>query len=244
MEGARNMALDVALMARARRTGETVLRIYGWSTPTLSFGRNQRAADAYDAESVTRAGLDVVRRPTGGRALLHDREITYSVTAPADGSLGAAYHRINLLLLNALESLGVPTEIVAPASRSALPSSTPCFAEPAAGELSARGRKLVGSAQWRDAGALLQHGSILVDDDQGRIADVMREPPVPVPPPATLNALLGRAPSAEEMGTHLLASVRSLADIRADWFDVEPDVLADAERQADQFRNPGWTWRR
>ena len=77
------MALDEALMSRARRSGETVLRVYGWAAPTLSFGRHQRALGEYDEAALLRAGVGVVRRPTGGRALLHDREVTYSVTAPA-----------------------------------------------------------------------------------------------------------------------------------------------------------------
>src|SRR3954471_182370 len=106
--GPENMALDEALMARARRSGETVLRVYGWSSPTLSLGRNQRARGIYLADELERRGIGVVRRPTGGRALLHHREITYSVTAPCahDGGLVAEYRRINLLLGSALGALG------------------------------------------------------------------------------------------------------------------------------------------
>src|SRR5829696_3355288 len=103
--GPENMALDEALMARARRTGETVLRVYAWSQPTLSLGRNQLAIGVYRDALLAERG--VVRRPTGGRALLHHREVTYSVTAPCDdsGSLVAEYGRINALLCSALGSL-------------------------------------------------------------------------------------------------------------------------------------------
>src|SRR6476620_9212884 len=80
--GPENMALDEALMGRARRTGESVLRVYAWSRPTLSLGRNQRAVGLYREQALAERGVGVVRRPTGGRALLHHREITYSVTAP------------------------------------------------------------------------------------------------------------------------------------------------------------------
>src|SRR5215475_3676287 len=102
--GAENMALDEALMERARRTREWVLRVYSWRTPTISLGRNQTARGRYDLERMRECGVDVVRRPTGGRAILHAREITYSVTAPADGagSLRESYHRINRLLATAL----------------------------------------------------------------------------------------------------------------------------------------------
>ena len=97
------MALDHALMERARRTGESVLRVYAWASPVLSLGRNQRARDVYDDAELARRGVSVVRRPTGGRALLHHREITYSVTAPASSTepLGATYNRVNALLLDA-----------------------------------------------------------------------------------------------------------------------------------------------
>src|SRR5512139_2874749 len=86
LDGVANMAIDEALLARARDTGEGVVRVYGWSAPTLSLGRNQVARGAWDRERAGTLGLPIVRRLTGGRALLHHREITYSVTAPtADG---------------------------------------------------------------------------------------------------------------------------------------------------------------
>jgi lipoate-protein ligase A len=244
MDGPDNMALDAALMLRARQTGDTVLRVYGWSEPTLSFGRNQRALGAYDAGTVARAGLGVVRRPTGGRALLHHREITYSVTAPLGEPLGSTYHRINALLVNALARLGVPAEVAAPEGPSRAPTGTPCFAEPAQGELVVRGRKLVGSAQWRDEGALLQHGSILVDDDQHRLAALSTGAAGRVPAPATLRELLGRAPGTGEVVGCLLAAVRALADPGADQRDLEPVVHDDARRLAPGYRSEAWTWRR
>src|SRR5579872_3055464 len=95
--GPENMALDEALMARARMHREWVLRVYGWSAPTISFGRNQAALGRYDRDRIRRRGFGVVRRPTGGRAILHHHEITYSVTAPIAlaGSLRESYERIN-----------------------------------------------------------------------------------------------------------------------------------------------------
>src|SRR5437762_2701634 len=99
--GAFNMALDEALMVYARETGSWVLRVYSWSSPTLSLGRHQKARGGYDLTRLAEHRIDVVRRPTGGRAILHDREITYSVTGPvADaGDLHESYARINRLLI-------------------------------------------------------------------------------------------------------------------------------------------------
>ena len=113
--GAENMARDTALLARAARTGETVFSVYSWQHPTLSFGRNQTALGRYDVEKLRASGIDVVRRPTGGRAILHDREVTYSVTAPLEGAppLREAYRRINRILLDGLSRLGVSAELAA-----------------------------------------------------------------------------------------------------------------------------------
>jgi lipoate-protein ligase A len=242
------MALDEALMARARRTGEHVLRVYGWSSPTLSLGRNQHANGIYLVDELERRGVGVVRRPTGGRALLHHREVTYSVTAPcaSDSGLAAEYGRINLLLGSALEALGVRVAVAAPVSRSAPPSATPCFAEPARGELTFDGRKLVGSAQWRHDGALLQHGSILVDDDQTSIPARMREPP-PVAlagRPATLRDALGRAPVLNEVAEALFDAVRTNLDPRALYLEREEALMQDSARLVTRFRDDTWTWRR
>ena len=240
------MALDEALMARARCRGETVLRVYGWSKPTLSLGRNQRAAGLYRESTLAERGIDVVRRPTGGRSLLHHREITYSVTGPCDdtGALVAEYARINALLRHALTSLGVPVEIATPALRAAAPSAAPCFAEPARGELTLGGRKLVGSAQWRECGAMLQHGSILVDDDQSSIAALLLEPASPPPPPATLRDALGRAPVMSEVSDALFRAVRDLADPDAAPLEIDDDLERDACDIAERYRDDAWTWRR
>ena len=244
--GPENMALDEALMARARRTGETVLRVYGWSIPTLSLGRNQRARGLYREDLLAERGIGVVRRPTGGRALLHHREVTYSVTAPssAEGPLLAEYERINALLTRALGALGAPVVSAEPRARSAAPNAAPCFAEPARGELILDGRKLVGSAQWRDRGALLQHGSILLEDDQSSIPALMRDPIEPPTRPATLRDALGLAPVMAEVGDALSDAVRALADPFARELEIDDDLAREAEWLAEHYRDDAWTWRR
>ncbi len=242
------MALDVALMQRARETGESVFRVYGWATPTLSFGRHQSACGDYEPARLRAEGIEVVRRPTGGRALLHDREVTYSVTAPvaAGDGLRATCDRINDLLMNALSRLGVPAVAATSGTRAPAPTATPCFAEPAAGELMVDGRKLVGSAQWRDDGALLQHGSILLEDDQSRIASLRCSsgPHVALRAPATLREALGRRPAFEEVAAALFSSVRALADTRATALPHERLLHREAALGEARFRDPAWTWRR
>lgn len=250
LPGADNMAFDEALLRRASRTGEGVVRVYSWATPTLSLGRNQHACGAYSADRARAAGVDVVRRSTGGRALYHHREITYSVTAPAPPGqpLLVAYAAINAALRDALHAMGVPVQLAPGAGRLPPPGSAPCFELPAKGELMLDGHKLVGSAQYRDGGALLQHGSILVHDDQVMVARLAHTP-LAVAEAATLAAALGREPTAQEFAEAFFAVVRR------DW-DGEACTLAPDFAQGDEavehdrraarahFLDPGWTWRR
>jgi lipoate-protein ligase A len=241
------MARDVALMGRARETGEIVFSVYGWTRPTLSLGRNQRANGCYDLERMREMGVDIVRRPTGGRALLHHREVTYSVTSPLDHdeSFRESYERINRILLAGLRRLGVPASVADSTTPALAPTDIPCFATPARGELVSDGRKLVGSAQWRDERALLQHGSILIENDQSLIPllSIGSDNHEAVPTPATLASALGRAPDAAEVSAVLFDVVRALEDADAvvlDESEVRSRMLAELPR----FENELWTWRR
>ena len=246
--GAENMARDTALQARAARTGETVFSIYSWSRPTISFGRNQPASGLYDVGKIRAADIDVVRRPTGGRAILHHHEVTYSVTAPVTDAapLRETYSRINRILQKGLSQLGVSVEPASASRRVGVPRARPCFETPAEGELVAHGGKLVGSAQWRDDRALLQHGSILVDDDQSTLpafAVGVREVSESIPAPATLHSLLGRSPDAVEVASAMFDAVRLLEDADASEL-AEDDVRDEALKHVPQFLDEDWTWRR
>jgi lipoate-protein ligase A len=234
-------------MRRARETGESVFSVYGWAQPTLSFGRNQTAVGCYNLERMCSLGIDTVRRPTGGRALLHHREVTYSVTAPIvpGVALHESYERINLILLAALESLGVGASVAEAEGGALRPNNSPCFAAPSRGELITDGRKLVGSAQWRAAGALLQHGSILIEDDQSLIPLVshVENPASTVPQPATLTRALGRTPAPDEIARALINAVRDVEDPDASEID-ESEVRDSTRAELPRFENEVWTWRR
>jgi lipoate-protein ligase A len=222
-----------------------VARVYTWARPTLSLGRHQAAAGRYDLARADALGVDVVRRPTGGRAVLHHRELTYAVAAPAgDGSLREAYDRVTALLVDALRRLGAPVARATPAGRAPAPTMAPCFELPTRDELVLDGRKLVGSAQWREEGAFLQHGSILVDDDQGLIARLSLRPLPPVPPPATLREALGRAPAPAELADALLAAVREREDPDAGPWVGDDDLAAATTRLRPRYLDDAWTWRR
>ncbi len=241
------MARDSGLMDRARETRESVFTVYGWTRPTLSLGRNQHARNCYDLDAIATRGIDVVRRPTGGRALLHHREVTYSVAAPVTGdeSLASSYRRINTILLEGLRRLGVDAAESSSDLRMPEPGALPCFALPANGELVSGGAKLVGSAQVRENGALLQHGSILIEDDQPLIANLLASgnESDELPQAATLTGALGRSPTIEEVASYLFDAVRQLEDRGASHLD-----LADTENftapHLGRYESEWWTWRR
>lgn len=240
------MALDHSLARLAAATGDGVVRVYGWARATVSFGRNQRTRGAYDPARISAGGLGVVRRPTGGRSILHDRELTYAVALPTASAAGAreAYDAVSALLLVALQKLGVDAERAAPRGRSRSPGPAPCFAEPAAGEVSWRGAKLAGSAQWAEGTALLQHGSVLIDDDQQRLLTLGEAGAEPVPAPATLRAALGRAPSLAEWGDAWASALEAATGTAPTPLDPASPEAQPQPPLLRLYHDDEWTWRR
>ena len=244
-DGAANMARDEALMRWSARTGDPAFRVYGWSAPTISLGRNQRARGCYDLDAARRRGIGFVRRPTGGRALLHHREITYGATLPVRDAAAAAdaYAFINRVLLDALARLGARAA-VATAASPLPPGLRPCFDAPSAHEIVLDDRKLVGSAQWRHEGVLLQHGSILVRDDQHWITELLSAHVEGAPTAAaTLATALGHEPSLDEAAAALRAALAEAGGGVVD-FEDHPALEADVARLGNAYRDDGWTWRR
>lgn len=244
LPGAANMAIDEWLLLRARREGLGAVRVYSWEQPTASFGRHQSARRGFDPQRAREHGIGVVRRLTGGRAVLHHREITYAIAAPVTEGrdLKTDYASTNELLLVALRSLGVDAQVVPEGRRMPPPGSAPCFELPAPGELVVQGRKLVGSAQYREAQAWVQHGSILVHDDQHRLRDFAIGD-VPITEAATLAAILGREVGAAEFAGALRDAVRSTWD--RDATELDPDVVRESAASLyATYEGDEWTWRR
>ena len=181
--GAVNMALDQAI-AEACAAGESLptLRFYRWDPPAVSLGRHQPVQDVA-GDALAARGYELVRRPTGGRAILHIDELTYSVAAPADeprvaGGVMDAYLRLSTALLAGLRTLGLAGVDKAPGTVRTEPDvSAACFEVPSAYEITVGMRKLMGSAQSRRAGYVLQHGSLPLTGDIARLVDVLALPP-------------------------------------------------------------------
>ena len=256
LSGAANMARDHAL-AQALRPGTGIVRFYRWSPATLSLGRNEPVTAGYRDFLRNHPEIGVVRRPTGGRAVIHDRELTYAVALPARayGGPRQAYRKLNEGLVEGLRRLGV--EAVAAAGSALPPDAGPCFMEPSEGEVVVWGRKLVGSAQVRIGGAVLQHGSVLLVADQSPLLGVTPGNGGAAPDngsrgghrrasagPITLAEVLGQTPTWEQ-----LVDGFSRGFARALGGDWAPGALTDEERRLareleDRYGSAAWTWRR
>ncbi len=176
--GAFNMEFDEMLAARAASDPETAaLRVYGWNPDAISIGVHQ-SEDDFDAAALKREGIDLVRRPTGGRAILHSHELTYSVAMPVE-ELGPreTYRFISRGILRALAIMGVEATVTEQdqglRSHPEDPASVPCFSSTAKDEIQVAGRKLVGSAQRRYGRIVLQHGSVLLGPEHRRIVEFL-----------------------------------------------------------------------
>lgn len=183
LDGASNMAIDAALLDEVDRGRETrtILRLYQWLRPTMSLGRNQRIEKAVDIDYCNANGIDIVYRPTGGRAVLHDDELTYAVISNDSSCFGDTiygnYKRVSEALCLGYKKLGVAA-ILAPDTQKPDSSENdgdpPCFVSPSRYELMVDGRKIVGSAQRRVRSSFLQHGSMPITFDYEALASGTR----------------------------------------------------------------------
>ncbi|MFN3648772.1 MAG: biotin/lipoate A/B protein ligase family protein [Armatimonadota bacterium] len=205
--GAYNMALDAALLsAAAAEAIPPTLRFYGWSPPAVSLGRFQRP-DGIALAAASARGWELVRRPTGGRAVLHDRELTYSLVLPPSVLQNAGVRTSYAVLVGCLNAglrrlLGsAAAESPAPGTCGGRARAANCFALPGECDTLVPEGKLVGSAQVRRDGALLQHGSLLLDADRGAWSALFGEPGRLV----TLADLLGAPPHPDAAAAALLS---------------------------------------
>lgn len=175
------MAIDEAILSSVAEGREMpTLRFYGWKPPGISIGYFQKAVDEIDIESCRKAGIGVVRRLTGGRAVLHDEELTYSIIVPENyqdmpAAVNESYMYLSRGILDGLKSLGIPAKMTA-ADRTAgrKLTSAACFDAPSWYEITVQGKKVVGSAQTRQRGTILQHGSIVLRLDADRLVSALK----------------------------------------------------------------------
>lgn len=208
-DGPTNMAVDQAIF-RSVEVGASppTLRFYGWDPPSVSLGRSQRP-DLLDLEKCRGLGIGVVGRPTGGKAVFHDRDVTYSLSCPIHSSLfphtlKGSYEAISSCIVNGLSRLGKGIDLMVLPS-GGVESRMACFEGPSALEIVAGGKKLVGSAQRRGERAFLQHGSIPLEIQWESLFLIFREGSLPPRPRAFgLRECLGREIEENEVIEALL----------------------------------------
>ena len=178
-KGPWNMAVDEAILESvANRVKPPTLRLYAWNPYCLSLGHAQPTTDV-NLQALKTRGWELVRRPTGGKAILHADEITYAIIAPIDeprvsGTVLESYQRLSKALLTALTFLGVQADSKPKESANRrIPLNPICFESPSDYEITSKGKKIIGSAQARRLHSVLQHGSIPLFGDIARITQVL-----------------------------------------------------------------------
>lgn len=257
--GAWNMAVDEVVLEHIYR-GESLptLRLYAWQPACLSLGYAQPISDV-DMNRVKSRGWEVVRRATGGRAILHTDELTYSVTAPAEeprvaGSVLESYQRLARALLTALRELHVPVEMKESAPQSAGGSPNPvCFEVPSAYEITVHGKKLIGSAQARKKEGVLQHGSLPLTGDLTRICQALtfddeaaraRAAARLLARAATVESVLGRAVNWETAAQAFVRGFEAELGLKFEESGLSASETARAEELVrTKYAHPSWTER-
>jgi lipoate-protein ligase A len=248
--GAWNMAVDEAIMeAVAADRVPPTLRFYQWDPPCVSLGKRQ-PLDGIAADNCRRDGTHIVRRPTGGLAILHTDELTYSLMTKADdpraaGAILDSYRQLSQGLVAGLRLLGVPAKMEPVSPGGSHSSSAACFEAPSAYEITSYGRKLMGSAQTRPYGKLLQHGSLPLTGDIGRLAEYLAfadesERQVLAGQlrrrATTLGDLLGRSVSFAQAADALALGFSRALNLHLEPGVLRADELADTERLAETKR--------
>ncbi len=254
------MAADESILEHiGRGVTQPTLRLYAWQPACLSLGHAQPFADI-DVQRLAARGWEMVRRPTGGRAILHTDELTYSVIGPADdprlaGSVLESYNRLACALLQAVRSLGLdarsnPLSLELPGTAKHGATNPVCFEVPSAYEITADGRKLIGSAQARRKDGVLQHGSLPLVGDLTRITEALVFPDEAARQMAadrllaratTVESVLGRVVSWEEAAQAFVRAFESELGLHFDSAELSASEARRAAELVDQkYAHPDW----
>lgn len=246
-----NMGIDEALAALCR--DRATLRFYAWESPTLSIGYAQRC-DSIDLAVCHTSGVTVVRRPTGGRAVLHRQDLTYSLILPVRPpwttcSITESYRLINRCLLRGLEIFGLRASLGCGPKRIDGALAPFCFPTIAQNDIVVDGKKMIGSAQRRFPGTLLQQGSILLDFDPVDILALLRTDERAAATSAfmtvgSLREALGRLPDRVEVEAAIRAGFAAEMGIEFAQGELEPEELGRSMRlAATRYAAQSWTSR-
>lgn len=248
--GSWNMAVDEYLFHLTQRSQVTFLRFYAWSKPTASLGAGQDLEKALNLDECHRRGVEVVRRMTGGKMVLHHREVTYAVassdTETFTGTLEGSYRIISEALVRGLELMGLKARLAKTTSASYARSHLPCFAYPARNEVEINGKKIIGSAQKRTGGSFIQHGSIPLVREIDLLAAISRGlDESRLERITSLSDELGRRISWEEAARYFLDGFQDYVGFRPEILQLKPEDIAIISRiETRKYADPQWTLHR
>ena len=255
LPGSLNMAMDSAILAAVERNEvPTTLRLYSWDPPCISMGYSQPYSDI-DLTRLQSKGWDIVRRPTGGRAILHTDELTYAVIGSKsdpilEGSLMHSYSRISQALRKALTILGLSVQVHQGKAQN--PQDQPvCFEIPSDYEITVAGKKIIGSAQARKKEGILQHGSLPLGGDLARITECLlyenpslrkRAAVNLLDKAATVESILGHQVSWQEAADAFITGFEDALDLKLKVGELTTTEKIETEKLVkSKYGNPAWT---
>ena len=247
LAGSLNMAVDEYLFRSLGRTPQTYVRFYRWEKPTASLGYSQAVEKTVDLAFCRQNGIDVVRRITGGKVVLHWREITYSVsssdTEAFSSTLAESYRLISNALMRGLKKMGLEARLAGPPPASYSKGNMPCFSYPARDEVEIDGKKIIGSAQKRIGTRFLQHGSIPLhaDEDLLEQATMLHETDG-LSRMTSLSEALGKEVTFDWAVELLAAGIAEFFGVNLKPTALKPEETAAILRiQKDKYENENWT---
>jgi len=255
LPGALNMAVDAAILAAVGRNEvPPTLRLYRWDPPCLSLGYSQPFSDL-DQDQLLARGWDIVRRPTGGQAILHTDELTYAVIGPKTdprlkGGLMQSYRRLSKALSESLKILGLQVQVHSGKDPESI-NHPVCFENPSDFEITVEGKKIIGSAQARKKEGILQHGTLPLKGDLTRITQVLKyinpdqrgqAATVLLQKAATVEGVLGREVSWDEAAEAFQTGFHNSLNVFFNQSDLSSPEKEEAQLLVKtQYGDPRWT---
>jgi lipoate-protein ligase A len=248
--GSWNMAVDDYLFHSLPESPRTYVRFYRWQRPTASLGYSQNIRRVVDLKYCKEQGIDIVRRMTGGKLVLHHKEVTYSICS-SDGEtftskLIDSYRLISESLMRGLRRMGLEPCLADAPPDSYLRGNLPCFSYPARNEVEVNGKKIIGSAQKRAGSRFIQHGSIPLEEDEGLLNAVsFLRGEESLSRMTSLSRALGKAVSFDWAVDHFISGVSEFFGVK-----LRPKIFDDAEKRAlssiekKRYANRDWTFNR
>jgi lipoyl(octanoyl) transferase len=245
-KGAWNMAVDDYLFQNLSPVPETYLRFYSWKTPTASLGYSQKLEKVLDENFCRENGIDIVRRLTGGKLVLHFREVTYSLcSSDVDlftSTLKGSYRLLSQALISGFKKMGIPAALSQPPPQNYARGNLPCFSYPAEDEIEVDGKKICGSAQKRTGGKFLQHGSIPLVHEEHRLRAVSKlKQGVDKVRMISISHVLGQKMNFDRAVSFFAEGIQDYFGVKLKSYVFKPGQLMEIKAlQKSRHENPAW----